>query len=156
MYWKTPHLVKVYESLSAVADNRIVIISETKAKCTSTSGNKYYDIHFDLNTGATMSNDNSAYYTDTLSYPLIALLMITNRLDYDKDLLQYFKNIFWKDINQKFKNDYDKAIDYVLAEFVIKNYPVEKIKNKINLIYKNVCALKIKQLGPKQTPPSAY
>jgi hypothetical protein len=156
MYWKQPHIEKIYEALSAVADNRIQILPGNKAKCISTSGNKAYDIIHDLVSGSMMSNDNSAYYTDTLSYPMIAFLMVSGRINFDKSLLPYLTNIKWKDINQKFNNDYDKAVDFVLSDLESKKFPTEKIKTEINCIYSDILNLKIAQFGPKIKPPVAY
>lgn len=156
MIWKTPHINKVYEALSAIADKRIQLISDTEAKSTSTSGGKTYTITYDPTTGAMMSDDNSAYWAEIISYPMIAFLMITNRLDYDKKYLPYMENIKWKDINQKFKNDLDKSTDYVLVDLKSKGYLVEDLMTEVNRIYAIICNLKIEQFGPKKKPSDAY
>lgn len=156
MFWKTPHINKVYEALSAIADNRIQLISETQATLTSTSGNKSYTINYDLATGAMMSNDNSAYWTDSLSYPMIAFLMMTGRLNYDVKYLPLLANIKWKDINQKFKNDFDKSTDFVLSDIKSKGYPVDDLIKEVEKVYSKVCDLKINQFGHKIKPSEAY
>ena len=43
--------------------------------------------------------------------------MYENRISYSNDILPLRKNICWKKENTKFKNDYDKAIEDVLASY---------------------------------------
>lgn len=156
MYWKIPHINKVYEALSAIADNRIQLISNTKGRQTSTSGNKFYTITYDPTTGAMMSDDNVAYWTDSISHAMIAFLLKTGRIDYNPKFLPYLANIKWKDINQKFKNDFDKSTEYILSELQSRDYPIDSLIVEINRIYKMVCCLKIEQFGKKIKPSTAY
>lgn len=154
--WGKPHISKIYEAITAIADSRIEFLTENKARCSSSSRGKYYDVEFDWNTNSMMSNDNSAYYTHILSYPMIAVLMLKGKIEYDKTLLEDLKGIFWKQINQKYKNDYDKAIAHVLDELKVKGKNVTQIKNNIEKIYKSVCKLEINQLGKLRFPPKAF
>lgn len=156
MIWKTPHINKVYEALSAIADNRLKLISDTEATLISTSGGKSYTISYDPVVGAMMCNDNYAYWTDKLSYPMIAFLFTTHKIEYDNKYLPYLANIKWKDINQKFKNDFDKSLDFVLSDLEQKGYPVADLKLAANKIYTQICDLKINQLGPKTKPSDSY
>jgi hypothetical protein len=43
------------------------------------------------------------YYRDEVSYPMLAVLLSLKFLEYDTSILPHFKNILWKDINQKNK-----------------------------------------------------
>lgn len=157
MYWKEPHVSKIYEALTAIADgDRIELVEENKVRCYSSSRGKFYEIEFDPNTDQIMSNDNSAYYTDSLSYPMIALLMLKGRIKYNEQLLSALKGIRWKDINQKFKNNYDEAIEFVLKNLKSRGEDVDFIKEEINKIYKFVCELKLGYLGAKRFPPKGY
>lgn len=61
-----------------------------------------------------MSNDNSSFYKGELGYPSIAFLMKLGVLSFDQDCANLLKGIAWKDINQKFKNDFEKALDFIL------------------------------------------
>lgn len=153
--WTKPHISKVYEALSAIADKRIEI-NGNNAICHSTSGNKYYDISFDPSTNSIMSNDNSAYYTGTISYPMIAFLMLKGTIKYDPNLLPPLANIKWKEVNQKFKNDYDQSLNYILAELKLKNINTQFITEQVSQIYAEVCKLSLNYLGPKKIPPAAY
>lgn len=157
MYWKMPHINKIYEALSAIADERITLEQDKKsAKVYSTSGNKFYTVKYDKETSAIMSDDNSAYYTDTLSYPMIAMLMLLSEIQYNTDLLPFLKNIKWKDINQKFNNDYDKSTDFVLNNLSADGVDVIWIKSEIEKIYDFVCSLKLSFLGEKSLPSKVY
>lgn len=155
MNWKKPHISKIYEALTVIADGRIEINGNT-ARCYLSSSDKFYDIKYDPINGSIMSNDNSAYYTYTLSYPMIAFLMLIGRIPYEKKLLEIFKDICWDDINKEFKNDYDKSIKAVLGELKREGEDVEFIRREIQKIYDFVCKLEIKTLGKLQRPTKGY
>lgn len=154
--WLPPHISKIYEALTAIADKRIELINENEAHITSSSRGKFYTITYDPSTSSIMSNDNTAYYTGSVSYPMIALLMLNGVIAYDKSLLSPFSNIIWKDIMTKHKNDYDKGIEEVLSMLATKGINVEEIKNKIMIIYQQACSITLNYLGTKTKPPTGY
>ena len=156
MVWEKPHISKIYEALTALADSRIELLSPQKAKCYSSSDNKFYEIEYDPKSDSIISNDNSAFYTGSLSYPMIAFLMLTGRIAYEKKLERPLSGIHWKDINQKFNNDYDSAVDYVLSRLKDKGVSVDFVRDEIGKIYKIVCSLKLNHLGEKRLPPKGY
>ena len=151
MVWKNPHISKVYEALTAIADDRIEI-NGNKAKCYSASSDRFYDIKYDSINGSIMSNDNVAYYTFSLSYPMIAYLMLIGKIPYEQKLLEILRDICWEDLNKQFKNDYDKSIKVVLGELKSEGTDVEFVRNEIQKIYNFVCGLQIKTLGKLQRP----
>lgn len=155
MIWKKPHISKIYEALTAIADDRLEL-NGNKAKCYSSSGDKVYDIQYDPINGSIMSNDNSAFYTYSLSYPMIAYLMLIGKIPYQQKLLEILKDICWKDINQKFKNDYEKSIKLVLGELKSEGEDVDFIRMEIQKIYNFVCKLEIKTFGKLQRPSKGY
>jgi len=152
MIWKKPHISKIYEALTVIADDRMEL-NGNKAKCYLQSGDKFYDVKYDPVNGGMMSNDNTAYYTYSLSYPMIAFLMLIGKIPYEKKLLESFQDIYWEDINKKFKNDYDKSIKFVLGELKRNGDDVEFIRREIDKIYSFTCGLKIKTLGKLERPP---
>ncbi len=149
---KDEHIV--YEALTAIADNRIEIEKGT-ARCFSSSRNKFYTVHFDLEKMLFMSDDNMAYYRDEVSYPMLAVLLKENKIIFDQTILPYFKNIPWKDINQKNKNDYMKSV----KEFLEK---IERIETRENTesecikIFSELNKLNLKVFGEKVLPPNKY
>ncbi len=156
MIWRKPHISKIYEALSAIADDLIELNGNRKAKCYLSSSEKFYDIEYDPINGSIMSNDNSAYYTFSLSYPMIAYLMLIGKIPYNEKLIEILQNICWKDINQSFKNDYDKSIKFVLGELKKEGQDVEFIRTEIKKIYDFICGLQIKTLGKLQRPLKSY
>jgi len=153
MQWKQPPTIKSYEALGAVADGRLEINGNT-GKCYSSSGNKFYTITYDPVQLAIMVNDNGSYWKGYLGYPAIAFLLEKGELEYKEDFGELLKGIPWKDINTKFKNDFDTTLEHILQSFsaderaALAAYIVtlaEELKEK-NLTH----------LGKKVKPPAGY
>ncbi len=108
---KMPPISKVYEAYSCLADQRIDM-SENEAKVTSSDYKKTYVVKW--NDTLYSSTDNATYWQGYPGYPVIALLMLQGKLEFNKDILPLFKNINWHELNLKYKRDYDKAIEVVL------------------------------------------
>jgi len=110
-----PPIIKIYEALGAIADQRIEILKDTtsllgemwSAKVYSSSKEKFYTITYDPKNNAIMMNDNGAYRQGYLGYPGIALLFLTKKLPLNEVFAEYLKNIPRKDINTKHNNDFD-------------------------------------------------
>ena len=153
MKWKIPSITKVYEALGTIADDRIEVVGNT-AKSYSSTRNKFYTIAYDPVTNAIMSNDNSSFYKGELGYPSIALLMKLGVLSYDQSCANILKNIPWKDINQKFENNYEKALDFILSSKTEEERT--KLKEFAEKVYKEIKELKISMLSQKTTPPEGY
>jgi hypothetical protein len=115
-YWEQPPVIKVYEALGAVADGRIEMTGEYEAKCWSSSGKEYYDVRFGPETRAIMANDNGSYWKGYLGYPSIALLLVLGELPYRDDLAKLLAGIPWKEINTRFKNDFEKTLAHIAGE----------------------------------------
>lgn len=114
MKWRHPPIIKIYEALGSVADNRVEL-SDNSAKVYSSTRNKYYDVSFDPAKKAIMANDNGSFWKGYLGYPSIAFLMKSGIVSYDSKIGNLLKNIAWKNINQKFKNDFDKTLEFILS-----------------------------------------
>jgi hypothetical protein len=155
MNWKAPHISKIYEALTAIADGRVQM-GENMAKVYSSSRGKYYDVAYDPAAGSIGSNDNTAYFTGALSYPMIAYLMNIGHITYDKSVAARLKGILWKDINQRHKNNYDAAIDEVLDELRKNDVETGEITTEIARIYEQVLALNVSRLPSRKRPPKAY
>lgn len=153
MKWKHPPIIKIYEALGSVADDRIHL-SNFSAKVYSSSGNKYYDVLYDPETKAIMANDNGSYWKGYLGYPSIAVLMKLGVLSYDTHIAKILSGIAWKDINQKFKNDFDKTLEYILSE---KSEEERKILHDfVTIVDREIQDLNLSFLGSKKLPPSGY
>ncbi len=155
MNWKTPHIIKIYEALWALADTRIEVIGNT-AKVYSSSRWKYYEVIYDPEKQALMCNDNASYYNETLGYPAITFLIEIWVFDKNQSFDTLLRDISWKDINQKNNNDYEKTCEYVYS------LVEQRWWNRDNLIdYASWFLQHIKDhpfwfLGQKIKPPDWY
>jgi hypothetical protein len=149
--WKSPPIIKVYEALGAVADKRIEVTGNT-AKCFSSSGNKHYDVMYDPEQNAIMTNDNGTYWQGYVGYPAIAFLLSIGMLPYREELGSLLKGIAWKDVNQNFNNDFDKALESILEKIERR----EELEAYAQSLLSQLDALKLEQLGKRVKPPSGY
>jgi hypothetical protein len=156
MKWQPAPLIKLYEALGAIADDRIHISGNT-AKVYSSSGNKYYTVIYDSSANAITSNDNASYWVGYLGYPSIAMLLVKGVVKYDKALAVNLKNISWKDINVMYNNDFDKTQAFIDAKLATEHaVDIKVFHKKLYEILKAVNALKLNKLKSAQMPPDAY
>lgn len=153
MLWKQPPSIKIYEALGSIADERIEVRDNT-AKVYSSSRKKFYDVSYDPQSRAIMANDNGSYWQGYLGYPAIAFLFKAGLIDYRPEYGNLLKDIAWKDINVRFKNDFVKTLEHILNNLVpevrsdLEAY-VQEIEGELN---KTPWAI----LGKKVKPPSGY
>jgi len=153
MKWKHCPTIKIYEELGAVADDRVEA-SGKAAKVYSSSRSKYYDVAYDPEKQEIMSNDNGSYWKGYLGYPPIAYLMSIGVLPYDPKMGDLLRGIPWKDINQKFKNDFDKTLSYILSSKTEKE--TNDLKRFVADIDHKLGRLGLGVLGEKVLPPAGY
>ena len=153
MKWKHPPTIKTYEAIGAVADDRVEVSGNT-AKVYSSTRNKFYDVIYDPEKREIMCNDNSSYWQGTLGYPAIAYLMSIKVLSYDQKIGNVLKGIAWKDINQKFKNNFDKTLGFILSSKSEKES--NDLKRLVAIVDLEISELKLGLLGRKMIPPEGY
>lgn len=153
MKWGTPPDIKIYEALGAVADNRVKS-DGNHAQVYSSSGNKFYDVEYDADSKSIMTNDNGSYWKGYLGYPAIAYLMSTGVLTYTAALGSLLQGISWKDINTRFKNDFDKTLDFILKDFSPEER--QSLHSYVQQIQKEIANLNLNLLGKKTLPPEGY
>ena len=103
-----------------------------------------------------MSNDNASYWTGYLGYPSIAFLMIKGALNYNPKSTEALKDIHWKDVNVKFKNDFKKTEKYVLELVKEKGYIITELVAEVENIFEQIKKLGIEKLGKRVKPPKGY
>ncbi len=105
---------KIYEALTALASMRVTM-GEENAQVVSSDLTKTYIVRWrdDLYS----STDSASFWQGYPGYPIIAVLFLQKKLDYDEDMATYLKDINWHQINAKYKRDYQKSLDEVLASF---------------------------------------
>ena len=105
---KIPPVIKVYEALSVIASKRFKF-QNNEAIIYSSDYQKQYQVKWLEN--KYYANDNGSYWQGYPGYPIIAVLMLQKKLLYTEDILKYFKNINWHDLNLEYKRDYNKVIE---------------------------------------------
>lgn len=155
MKWKIPPENKIYEALGTIADGRIEMSGNT-ARVFSSSRNKFYTIIYDPTKNAIMSNDNSSFWQGYLGYPAIAFLFKIGVLEYKEEYGEGLKNIHWKDINTKFKNDFDKTDAYCDQLLEKEGIDIKIFHNYVRSTIDKIAGLNLILLGKKVKPPVGY
>jgi hypothetical protein len=160
MLWQLPPKYKIYEALGAVADDRIEIIDPNseiiEARQYSSSRGKFYTILYDPVKNQIMPNDNATWYIGYLGYPAISMLLFLDKINFDASILSYFRDIPFKDINQKYKNDFEQANLEIVDRILTRGLDETKLNTEVDSIYQQLADLKLEQLGQKIQPPSGY
>lgn len=110
---KLPPVEKVFEAWTAIVDNRIKIY-ENHADVESSDGTKGYVVKFDGNTFS--SDDNATYWRGYAGYPVLALLMKKGILPFDREEADLWRDVNWKEINTRYKNNYSKAVAEIASQ----------------------------------------
>jgi len=171
--WSLPPKAKVYEALSAVTDGRVRLERKAStldtadgpglgggadlagagsAEVTSSSGDKVYTVEWTDGMRRITSNDNASYWQGYAGYPIIAVLLATGRIGYDPAVVAPLAGVPWKRINDRFKRDYDKAVESVLDEVEAKGGDRAAIVAEADRIYDELAALHLER-GPRRRPP---
>ena len=160
MLWKNPPVIKIYEALGALADKRLKEGKDSEGKkewrVYSSSGNKFYTIRYDTDKNAIMTNDNGSYWVGYLGYPAITFLMSIGKIKYQQEFSEALKGIKWKDVNTKFKNDYDKTIKYCQKVIQAHGHNLKEFLQEVKNIEEQIGELKIRKLGKRVKPPKGY
>ena len=110
---KLPPKEKVIEAWTAIADSR-VRLNDGYALVKSSDDAKTYTIRFSGDYYS--SDDNATYWRGYPGYPVIAVLMLQGRLTLDSQEAALWKDINWKSVNTKFRNNYAAAVEEVEKE----------------------------------------
>ena len=96
------------------------------------------------------SNDNASYWQGYAGYPVIAVLMLQEKLPYDQKLANNFANVNWNEINKKYKRNYIKAAADVIEE---KGLDEEKVMAELERVYADLKQLSITIKRGSLRPP---
>ncbi len=151
--WKLPPKAKVYEALSAVADERVRLFDAYKAEVTSSSGDKKYTVEWSEDGKAFSSNDNASYWQGYIGYPIIAVLLTTGRVPHNAAALTHLRGVEWKKLNKQHKNDYDKAVAAVLTSLTDRGFDIGPIARDVDEIYMSLQELDLHKLPQRRRPP---
>lgn len=110
---RLPPRIKVLEALGAIADERIKLLSDKKARVVSSDGSREYSVYVDLEKGVAYSSDNGTRLRGYVGYPIIAFLMLRGILPYDPDIAKAMKGVPWRMLNERYKR-------YSIVESIVK------------------------------------
>lgn len=125
---KMPPKEKVYEAWTAIVDNRVSMHPDY-AVVASSDDSKSYTVRFSGDTFA--SDDNATYWRGYPGYPVIAVLMLQGWLPFNRDEAEQWKDVNWKEVNTRFRNNYSAAVDAVARERDIDLQQSEKAADEV-------------------------
>lgn len=123
-------------------------LTKDQAEVTSSNGAKTYTVNWDDD--VYHSNDNASYWQGYAGYPVIAVLMLQEKLPYDQKLANNFANVNWNEINKKYKRNYIKAAADVIEE---KGLDEEKVMAELERVYADLKQLSITIKRGSLRPP---
>lgn len=151
--WPLPKIEKVYEAISAVLDERVEIRGEHSASVTSSSRDKAYTVDWSADDQRITSNDNATHFQGYMGYPIIAVLIQRGAIDLNREAVEGLKDIHWKAINKKYKNDYGKAVEHVLGDLADRGSDISSLKGEVSRIYEKLGSLGLEPLRARRLPP---
>lgn len=146
---KLPPSQKILEAYTAIADGHVKLAKD-EAYVTSSNEAKVYTVKWDEETYS--SNDNATYWQGYAGYPIIAVLLLQGKLSFDKTLVEKFAGVDWNELNKKFKRNYAKAADYVIAEKGLDELAVDK---EVDKVYQELVGLDLTIKRGSLRPPKA-
>ena len=149
--WNMPPLAKVYEALSAVADGRVTLTGETAAEVLSSERDKTYTVKWSADGRSVTSNDNATRWQGYIGYPIIAVLLQSGRLPFDRAAAEALGGVPWHALNQQYKRDYDAAVEHVLAGVRQRGSDDATIRAEVERIYGALAELALERPEPKRS-----
>lgn len=128
---------KIYEAFSALGDKRIKLLDENHAIVISSNFKKEYQLVW--NNKEISSTDNATFWQGYPGYPVIAIWILKNVVTVSEEIFSLFKGINWNQLNEKYKRDYDEAINEVLEE--LGSEERNKIETIVDEIYEEIMGL---------------
>jgi len=151
--WKMPPPIKIYEALGAIGDGRIRLEDEHRALVTSSEGDKTYEVELSDDGREISSNDSASYWQGYLGYPAIAVLLIRGLYRAPANVIDALAGIPWKEINRRFKNDYEQTLAEVNKIVEASGHDPDAIASEVDAIMEA-----LRKLGPlrgkRRRPPS--
>jgi hypothetical protein len=149
--WKMPPPIKVYEALGAIADGRIRFEDEHRALVESSEGDKTYEVEISDDGREISSNDNASYWQGYLGYPAIAVLLMRGLYRPPANVIDALAGIPWKEINSRFKNDYDRTLAEVNQTVEASGHDPDAVASEIESI--TAALRKFAPVRGKRRPP---
>jgi hypothetical protein len=148
--WAMPPLAKVFEALSAVADGRVAMSGEASATVLSSERDKTYAVKWSADGRSITSDDNATRWQGYIGYPIIAVLLETGRIAFDRAAAEALAGVPWHALNKKHKRDYDAAVEQVLSEVSGRGGDADAIRAEASRIYAALAELVLERPEPKK------
>ena len=103
-----------------------------------------------------MCNDNASYYVGYLGYPAISFLMLVNELPFSTIYSQCLNDIHWKDLNQKYHNDFTRTLDHVRTRMIRDNVDMDSFDAFVRSVVDRITSRPFHVLGKKISLPKGY
>jgi hypothetical protein len=153
--WKMPPIAKVYEAIGAIGDDRLRIEDARRAFVTSSEGTRIYEVEIGEDGREISSNDNASYWQGYLGYPAIAVMIARGLLRRpDEAVVRGLAGVAWKELNTRYRNDYDRTIEEVLARAAARGSDTDSIRTAAAALLDEVRTLAPRQ-GARRRPPRA-
>lgn len=122
--------------------------------CVLLTDSKEYTVCWESNIYS--SNDNASYWRGYLGYPVIAVLMLQDKLYCDSNIVKWFAGIQWKSLNDLHKRDYDAAVAEAVDIMESRGANGDELERAVNKTYECLGRLEIgRKRGPNR-PPKSY
>ena len=151
--WNSPPIAKVYEALGAVADGRVTVVGPTTAQVVSSAHDKTYAVEWSEDLREITSNDNASFWQGYMGYPIIAVLLTLGTIDFDEAVAGWLGGVPWKELNARFRRDYDKAVDSVLAQVEARGGDRAQVTAEVERIFERLAALDLQRPARRKPPP---
>lgn len=152
--WKPPPREKIHEALSAVLDDRVAIEPGNRADVWSSDRSKRYTVTWSEDLTRFGANDNASFYQGYIGYPIIAVLLKLGALPPPIDECAALRDVPWKSLNRKYRNNYAKAVDEVLTDRVRSSEERQAVESYIDEALRRLVGLELSRERPVGPPPS--
>ena len=152
--WQMPPPIKVYEAIGAIGDGRVRAIDDAQNvwEVVSSDGAKKYRVEISADGREISSNDNASYWQGYLGYPAIAVLMARGKLHASAETTRMLAGIPWKELNRRFKNDYERTAAEVARIVAERGGDFDAIRAEAASILDALAALGLER-GARRRPP---
>ncbi|KRN27968.1 hypothetical protein IV38_GL001809 [Lactobacillus selangorensis] len=123
MLKKLPPQIKIYEAYSAIADGHVEIQSENEAHVLSSNEKRQYLVQWQGSTYT--SNDAATYWQGYPGYPIIAVWLLQHKIPFDDQIVAFFEDVNWHELNSKHKRNYAAAIADFMADRSAAKKPIK-------------------------------
>ena len=140
-----PPRIKVLEAAGAIGDNRVLVLSSSRAIVKSSMGDREYRVALVGGLGRVYraySDDNGTIHKSYIGYPILAFMMKINVLPIDNDVVRAMTNIPWKELNERYKK-YSIVENIVLSRAEKLGVSRGVVDDYVNIVFKKLGLIKV-------------